>query len=92
MLDANILKAKAEAIKTLRINNAVFFGGAGEASVKNVAVYSGFQDPQCFFKVFKAVIGQAPKEDIKKLHRQEGSHWGNNGSDRIYVDSINRIY
>lgn len=54
--------AYSEYLRDLRIKYAVSLFDHGLASVKNVAILSGFSDPLYFSTVFKKCIGVTPKE------------------------------
>lgn len=59
-----------EYLRNLRIKRAVFLMEQGVASVKNVAILSGFEDALYFSKVFKQAEGITPSEYIKNLAEQ----------------------
>ena len=54
-------------LQQLRIKHAVFLMEAGVASVKNVALLSGFRDAFYFSKVFSSVEGISPKSYILQI-------------------------
>ena len=54
-------------LRNLRLDHAVFLMERGLASVKNVALLSGFSDPLYFSKIFKSVKGCPPKSYIRSL-------------------------
>ena len=60
-----------EYLRNLRIKRAVFLMEQGVASVKNVAILSGFEDALYFSKVFKQAEGVTPSEYIKNLSEQQ---------------------
>ena len=57
-------------LRELRIKRALFLMEQGVASVKNVAILSGFGDALYFSKIFKQEMGLSPKEYIER--QQEG--------------------
>lgn len=58
-------------LRELRVKHALFLMEQGVASVKNVAILSGFSDPLYFSKVFSAQIGSSPREYIKKIEDEK---------------------
>ena len=57
-------------LRELRIKHALFLMEQGVASVKNVALLSGFRDALYFSKVFAATEGVSPKVYIANLTQQ----------------------
>ena len=57
-------------LRELRIKHALFLMEQGVASVKNVALLSGFRDALYFSKVFAGVEGIPPSEYITQLDKQ----------------------
>ena len=55
-------------LRELRIRHALFLMEQGVASVKNVALLSGFGDALYFSKVFTAEQGISPKAYIASIH------------------------
>lgn len=54
-------------LKNTRLKHAVFLMDNGVASIKNVALLCGFDDPLYFSKVFKENMGVSPKQYVSKL-------------------------
>ena len=54
-------------LRSLRLDHAVFLMEQGLASVKNIAILSGFSDSLYFSKVFKKEKGCSPSEYIASL-------------------------
>ncbi len=56
----------AEYLRALRLKYAVSLFDFGIASIKNVALLSGFSDPLYFSTVFKKEMGISPKDYVEK--------------------------
>ncbi len=60
-------------LRELRLRHAVFLMEQGVASVKNIALLSGFVDALYFSKVFSQSMGVSPKVYIARLQGEENS-------------------
>ena len=59
-------------LREQRVRHAVFLMEQGVASVKNVALLSGFGDALYFSKIFTAEMGISPRVYIQRLSEKEG--------------------
>ena len=64
--------AYTEFLREMRIKHAIFLMEQGVASVKNVALLSGFGDPLYFSKVFSKSEGIPPRQYIKNIESIRG--------------------
>ena len=58
-------------LRELRIRRAIFLMEQGVASVKNVALLSGFLDALYFSRIFASSVGISPKAYIQRLQGEE---------------------
>lgn len=57
-------------LRDLRLKHAIFLMEQGVASVKNVALLSGFKDSLYFSKVFTQIMGMPPKQYIADIQKR----------------------